>query len=88
MAGKHTHNFKVLSYSLEPRVSPRIILGCITRPCIATEVACVMCQEDGDRRRHKGHMKKLAEADRTVLNRTILGLTRAAMEYEKLWGQH
>jgi hypothetical protein len=84
--GKHEHNFKVISYSLEPRLSPNIILGCITRPCIATEVVCVLCREDGNRRRHKTHIKKLA-TDRTVLNRTILGLTRAAIEYEKLWGK-
>lgn len=84
--GKHVHNFQVLSYSLEPRRTVNILYGCTTRPCINTEVRCGLCEDDGNRRRHKGHMKKLAEGDRTTLNRAILALTKAAMEYERLWG--
>lgn len=83
---KHEHNFKVLSYSLEPRRTANVLYGCVTRPCIATEVRCALCEEDGNRRKHKGHMKRLAEGDRTTLNRAILALTKAALEYKRLWG--
>jgi hypothetical protein len=80
---KHEHKYAVISYSLQPK-RPSIVYGCIVGMCIDTKVVCPLCEQDGNRRRHRKHDPI---TDRELFNRSLLALTKAAMEYEKRWGK-
>ena len=81
MSGKkHEHRFKIISFSLDIK-RPTIISVCRVRGCIETKVTCVLCDEDGNRRKHRG--SHFPPKNRELHNRAILALTKAAVEYEQ-----
>lgn len=61
-----------------------VIYMCGVPGCTDTKVVCPMCEEDGNRRRHRSHEGPKMKRD--VLARAKLALTKAIIEYEKLWG--
>jgi hypothetical protein len=83
-AAKHTHKFVVIGYAKDPK-RPSILRACLAPKCIETEVVCPLCEEDGNRRRHKKHHAPVT--DRAIFHRALLALTKAAIEYEKRWGK-
>lgn len=81
-AKKHDHKYRVISMSLDPR-RPSVIYMCGVQGCTDTKVVCPLCEEDGNRRRHKSHVGPKVKRD--VLARSKLALTKAIIEYERLW---
>lgn len=69
--------------SMSPRW-PVASYMCGVMGCTDTEVVCLLCKDDGNRRRHKGHVG--LDMKRDILARSKLLLTKAIMEYERLWG--
>lgn len=54
----HTHAFtRELSHPLDDPANPHVLRGCASAGCTATSVVCLLCEEDGGKRRHARHTK-------------------------------
>lgn len=82
---EHKHKWMVVSYNKDIR-RPRLALRCSTKGCGEERWGvCPLCEEDGNRRRHKRHHDPVT--DREIFNRSLLLMTRAAQAFEKAWGK-
>jgi len=77
---RHDHHFRPISLSLDWH-TPTVFYSCKT--CVASEVRCVLCVIDGNRRKHRTQHSPTSEKLRDTAKEA---LAKALVEIESIFG--